>query len=159
MKPKSFALITSTSVAVLLTSAALPTFSQSVQHNQPSFHLADIPAKSTLDLVEQYGFQIKNYPLDYQGLKNVLDIDVTYQYMKGITKPQYPDVVAIKKDLEKYMQSYPDKMQYWEILNKDATKMLIDKYPSISSVTIKLQIYPNEPLNFPRTSTVTRTRR
>jgi hypothetical protein len=156
---KSKALLVASSLAVLLSTTALPALSQSIEHDQIPLKLVVSPPKQADNLVEEYEFQLKNYAFDYQGQKNVLDIDVLYQYVTGITKPQYPDVVAVKKDLEQFMLNYPDKMQYWEILNKDATKMLLAKYPALATVTIKLQIFPNEQESFARTSTVTRSRR
>jgi hypothetical protein len=88
-----------------------------------------------------------------------LNIDVLWRYIPNITKPQYPDVVAIKKDLEQFLQDYPDKMQYWEFLNKDTAKMIMDKYPSLASLKIKFQIAPNTQEPFARTSIVTLSRR
>jgi hypothetical protein len=110
------------------------------------------------EMVEEYGFQLKDYAYDYQGQKNVVNIDVLCRYIPNITKPQYPDILAIKKDLEQFMQNYPNKMQYWESLNKEATQMLMDKYLSLAAIRIKFQIAPNAQQPFARTSIVTLTR-
>jgi hypothetical protein len=136
-----------------------PTLSQPLAQNQVQAKQASNAARQFKEATEEYGFQIENYAYDYQGQKNVLKIDVLWRYIPNMTKPQYPDVVAIKKDLEQFLQNYPDKMQYWEFLNKDTAKMIMDKYPSLASLRIELQIAPNAQEAFARTSIVTLSRR
>jgi hypothetical protein len=150
-------------LTTLVTSASpllsWPTLSQPLMQNQVHAKQTSKSEKQFKDLIEEYGFQIENYAYDYQGQKNVLNIDVLWRYVPNITKPQYPDVAAIKKDLEQFMQDYPDKMQYWEFLNKDVAQMILNKYPALASIRIKFLIAPNAQEAFARTSIVTLSRR
>jgi hypothetical protein len=105
-------------------------------------------------LDESYGFEIDDYAYDYQGQKNVLKIEALWHYIPNMTKAQYPDVVVIRNDLMQFMNHYPNKMQYWEYLNKDAAQMLMDRYKSMQSIRLKFSIAPNNEEPFARTSIV-----
>ena len=105
-------------------------------------------------LTEQFGFSIKAYPYGFQRRENVIDIDVNYQYQDGITKPEYPNFLAIKKEIEAYIQNYPDKYQYWEILNKDIATMLAENYSVLENIEVDLTIYPTTEFPIKRHSLV-----
>ena len=77
-----------------------------------------------------------------------------WHYIPNMTKVQYPDVVAVKNDLMQLLDHHPNKMRYWEHLNKDAAQMLMDKYKSMKSINIKFSIAPNNEEPFTRTSIV-----
>ena len=84
----------------------------------------------------------------------MIDIDVNYRYKDGITKPEYPNFLAIKKEIETYIQNYPDKYQYWEILNKDIAIMLKENYAVLENIEVDLTIYPTTEFPIKRHSLV-----
>jgi hypothetical protein len=110
-------------------------------------------------LVEEFSFLIKDFKMDHQGETNNLDISVSFRYVANITKPQYPDFRWLAKDVETLLSNYPNKDDYWEIVNKQVTALLMKKYPAITSVTCEFKVDPSPLVPYARSSRVTRARK
>lgn len=107
---------------------------------------------------EMFTFQVPNYAISHQG-GAILNIKVAYRLTpEAIAKNDYPDFVPIRKEIGNYLTNYPNNTDYWEIVNKNLVKRLLDKYPQMSSLSIELGVMPtpNEP--FARSSIVRSTR-
>ena len=109
-------------------------------------------------LVEEFSFQIKDFRMDHQTQTNNLNISVSYRYIPNIQKPDYPDFRWLVKDVETLLSNYPNKDDYWEIVNKQITSLLLSKYPGITSVTSELKVDPSSLIPYSRSSRVTRER-
>src|SRR4051794_5585507 len=109
-------------------------------------------------LVEEFSFTIKDFKMDHQSQMNNLNISVRYRYRANITKADYPDFRWLEKDIETSLTNYPNKTDYWEIVNKQLTGTLMKKYPSLTRVTIEIEVSPSLLVPFQRSSTVTRRR-
>lgn len=107
---------------------------------------------------EIFTFQVPNYAISHQG-GAILNIKVVYRLTpQAIAKNDYPDFVPIRKEIGNYLTNYPNNTDYWEIVNKNLVKQLLDTYPQMSSLSIELGVMPtpNEP--FARSSIVRSTR-
>jgi hypothetical protein len=102
---------------------------------------------------------MNDYKIEHQGEINILNIKVNYSYVRGIAGSQYPDFIPIRMDVDKFLTEYPNEMTFWEILNKELTSILIEKYPALGSVTCEIQVTPSSKYPFTRGSVVTRNRR
>ena len=109
-------------------------------------------------LVEEFSFVIKDFKMDHQTQTNNLNISISYRYVDNIQTPEYPDFRWLAKDVETLLSKYPNKVDYWELVNKRVTLMLLDKYSGIVSVTCELQVDPTSLVPYTRTSRVTRAR-
>jgi len=109
-------------------------------------------------LVEEFSFQIKDFKMDHQTQSNNLNISISYRYITNIQKPQYPDFRWLAKDVETLLANYPNKDDYWEIVNKQITSLLLNKYSAITSVTCELKVDPSSLIPYTRSSRVTRER-
>lgn len=109
-------------------------------------------------LVEEFSFTIKDFKMDHQTQTNNLNISISYRYIANIQKSQYPDFRWLAKDVETLLANYPNKDDYWEIVNKQITQLLLNKYPGIMSVTCELKVDPSSLVPYTRTSRVTRER-
>jgi hypothetical protein len=109
--------------------------------------------------VEEFSFQIKDFKMDHQTQTNNLNISISYRYIANIQKPDYPDFRWLAKDVETLLSNYPNKDDYWEIVNKQITSMLLNKYKGITSVTCEIKVDPSSLIPYARTSRVTRTRK
>ena len=109
-------------------------------------------------LVEEFSFQIKDFKMDHQTQTNNLNISISYRYITNIQKSQYPDFRGLAKDVETLLGNYPNKDDYWEIVNKQITALLLNKYPAITSVTCELRVDPSSLIPYARSSRVTRER-
>lgn len=109
-------------------------------------------------LVEEFSFTIKDFKMDHQTQTNNLNITISYRYAVNIQKSDYPDFRWLAKDVETLLTNYPNKDDYWEIVNKQITSLLLNKYPGIASVTCDLKVDPSSLVPYTRSSRVTRDR-
>ncbi len=120
--------------------------------------LACSSAAYSQSLVEEFSFTIKDFKMDHQTQANNLNITISYRYIANIQKSDYPDSRWLAKDVETLLANYPNKDDYWEIVNKQITSLLLNKYPGIASVTCDLKVDPSSLVPYTRSSRVTRER-
>jgi hypothetical protein len=142
-------------ICVLLTATFSVAQSQSL--TSPRNH-SQAQQRRNGPLVEEFSFLIKDFRMDHQTQTNNLNISISYRYIANIQKSQYPDFRSLAKDVETLLANYPNKEDYWEIVNKQITSLLLNKYPGISSVTSDLRVDPSSLVPYTRSSRVTRER-
>ena len=96
--------------------------------------------------------------MNHQSDINNLNIKVRYCYETGISDNKYPDFRLIAKDIQDFLENYPDEIGYWEIVNKKLTLMVLKKYPVLSSITSEIQVSPSRLVPYLRSSIATRHR-
>lgn len=109
-------------------------------------------------LVEEFSFSLKDFKIDHQGETNNLNISISYRYAANLTKAEYPDFRWLVKDVETLLTNYPNEDDYWEIVNKQITSLLLQKYPALTSVTCELNVDASRVVPYSRSSRVTRER-
>jgi hypothetical protein len=109
-------------------------------------------------LVEEFSFVLKDFRMDHQGQANNLNLTISYRYAANITKADYPDFRWLAKDVETFLTSYPNEDDYWEIVNKQITALLLKKYSGIIAVTCEIKVDPTNVVPYTRSSRVTRER-
>jgi len=109
-------------------------------------------------LTEEFSFLIQDLKMNHQSEVNNLNIKVRLRYEDGILESKYPDFRAIAKDIEDFLNNYPNKVDYWEILNKKLTLLVLKKYPMIENITTEIQVSPSEKVSYTRSSIVIRSR-
>lgn len=117
-----------------------------------------IYSQSADQLVEEFSFLIKDFKIDHQGENNILNISISFRYADKIVKSQYPDFRWLAKDVETLLTDYPNEDDYWEIVNKEITALLLKKYPAITTITCELKVDPSRLVSYTRSSRVTRER-
>lgn len=136
----------------LFSAASLP----AVYSQTPANRVAQPPNSGRL--IEEFSFSLKDFKIDHQGEVNNLNISISFRYVANITKADYPDFRWLAKDVESLLNNYPNKDDYWEIVNKQITSLLLQKYPSLTSVTCELKVDPSRNVPYARSSRVTRER-
>ena len=116
------------------------------------------PERSSRSLVEEFSFTLKDFRMDHQGQANNLNISISYRYAANITKADYPDFRWLAKDVETFLTNYPNKDDYWEIVNKQITALLLKKYNGVVAVTCEIKVDPSSVVPYTRSSRVTRER-
>ena len=109
-------------------------------------------------LIEEFSFSLKDFKMDHQGEVNNLNISISFRYVNNITKADYPDFRWLAKDVETLLNKYPNRDDYWEIVNKQVTALLLKKYPALVSVTCEVKVDPSRLVPYARSSRVTRER-
>jgi len=112
--------------------------------------------KSLDSFIEEFSFLIQDFKMNHQSETNNLNIKVRFCYETGISDSKYPDFRLIVKDIQDFLENYPDEVGYWEIVNKKLTLMVLKKYPVLSGVTSEIQVSPSRLVPYLRSSIVTR---
>ena len=138
-------------LAILVTTSCLPAVYSQTPERSSSTRMAR-------SLVEEFSFLLKDFRMDHQGQANNLNISISYRYAANITKADYPDFRWLAKDVETLLTNYPNEDDYWEIVNKQITALLLKKYPGVVAVTCEIKVDPSSVVPYTRTSRVTRER-
>ena len=109
-------------------------------------------------MVEEFSFLIKDFKIEHHGETNNLNITIQYRYRINISDSEYPDFRVVAKDIEMFLTNYPNEKDYWEILNKRITLLVLEKYLPIANVTCQMQVSPSVLVPYLRSSIVTRER-
>jgi len=109
-------------------------------------------------MVEEFSILLKDFKIEHQGENNNLNITIQYRYRVNISGAEYPDFRSVAKDVETFLTNYPNENDYWEILNKKITLLVLDKYPPITKVSCQIQVSPSALVPYLRSSIVTRER-
>lgn len=109
---------------------------------------------------EVFGFTLPDYAIQHQGWA-MLKITVDYRFAKtSLTTIQpeiYPDFVPIVEKIDKFLKNYPNETDYWEILNKKLAKSILDEYPTIDSIKIRIDVNNTLEEHYHRHSIITMT--
>jgi hypothetical protein len=139
-------------------SSGLPSIKSSALQNS-KVEIPETPnSKQSDSLIEEFSFAIQDFKMDHQSEINNLNINVRYTYVMNIRVADYPDFRFLLKDVEEFLRKYPNKDDYWEVLNKKLTLMLMKKYRVLTSLTSEIVISPSSSDPYLRSSIVTRKR-
>ena len=105
-------------------------------------------------LIELWSFSAMDLPVDQPGRKAV-NVYVDYTYKTGILDSEYPDFVSIQQQVAEFLKDYPRQVTNWEVVNRNLAGEILNDYPAISSVTLRLEVLPTEQLPYTHSSTVT----
>ncbi len=137
--------------AVVLTLFIVPIWAQKSVSNDKGI----IPKQAAISkygnfdhLTEEFFFLIEDFKMNHQFEVNNLNIKVRVQYENSISESKYPDFRAIAKDIEGFLNNYPNKTDYWEILNKKLTLLVLKKYPMLSSIASEIQVSPSQKVSY-----------
>jgi len=155
-------LLRSLFVFALLTALCAPlSYSQATQASgskKPERVVSQQRRQPNGALVEEFSFLIKDFKVDHQSELNTLNITISYRYVVNIPNADYPDFRLLAKDVETLLTNYPNEVDYWEIVNKNLTSLLMKKYPAISRLTSEITADPTRLDPYVRSTRVTRER-
>ncbi|HVF90148.1 MAG TPA: hypothetical protein VNH22_08765 [Blastocatellia bacterium] len=109
-------------------------------------------------LVEEYSFLIENLKMTHPTELVNLNIKVRYHFVSNLSDSAYPDFRDIAEDIQDFIDSYPEKSDYWEIINKKLTLLVLDGYSELQDVTSEMEISPSKEDPYFSLSVVTRKR-
>jgi hypothetical protein len=115
-------------------------------------------ATTTASLTEEFSFAIKDFKMDHQGEMQNLNLRILIRYVAGTDEKRYPDFRLIAKDIEELLAKYPNKNDYWEVVNKRLTDLVIKKYSSVNRIVSEIEVTPSSLVPYLRSSIVTRVR-
>lgn len=145
-------------VGLILASSVTVVHSQSSKQARPSASHRVKQHQQGGVLIEEFAFWIKDFKLNHQKEDNTLNISISYRYVANIANADYPDFRLLAKDIETFLSNYPNEGDYWEIVNKGLTALLMKKYPTILSLTSEIKADPTQMDPYLRSTRVTRER-
>ncbi|NJK28074.1 MAG: hypothetical protein HC925_05565 [Coleofasciculaceae cyanobacterium SM2_3_26] len=117
------------------------------------------PAYADSDLLfceqneESFGFEIQELPVEHQG-QVLLSLSVAFRFLGQ----EYPEFSAMARNIQQFLENYPNETDFWEILNNNLVAFLMAEYPEIGSLKVKVDVAPNVSAPYERYSVVTSTR-
>jgi hypothetical protein len=99
--------------------------------------------------------QLKNYEIKHQG-RNVLDVKVRYLDRASRSKSRTEKNLLLTRQIKELLEKYPNEDDYWEIMNCNLTKKLLQQNQDLSSITIAITVHPSRRFPYYRTTNVTR---
>lgn len=147
----------------------------------PGSSLIDYPRESVIigfpdpenggnELYQSFSFSIPNYGIDHQdGAILDLHVDLDFKEDIAIDDPsEVPDFVAIVNTIKQFLLAYPNKDDYWEVLNKNLVESLMTQAilsgsgaqynlnQLVEFMAVTLDVQPGSSLvKYPRSSAVT----
>ena len=109
-------------------------------------------------LVEEYSFLIENLKMAHPTELVSLNIKIRYHYVSNISDTAYPDFRDIAEDIQDFIDGYPEKADYWEVINKNLTRLVLDSYSELQDITSEMEISPSKEDPYFSMSIVTRRR-
>ena len=107
--------------------------------------------------MRDWSFAFENYPMNHQWMANTLDIAVRYKLKPTASSHNAPDFTTIFNQVNQFLTDHDSQDDYWEIVNRKLTDVILRENPTLDSVTIRLQVQPRPNIPFTCTTTVTRT--
>ncbi|MGD1854603.1 MAG: hypothetical protein ACFB2W_10155 [Leptolyngbyaceae cyanobacterium] len=91
--------------------------------------------------------------ISHQGMLCHVEISLEYG-LKSDSRPLARNTLI--NEAVELLISYPNQYDYWEIVNLAITQQLLETYPQLEHVTLRLEMLPHEQTHYYRVSTVTR---
>jgi hypothetical protein len=89
---------------------------------------------------EAVSFVMMNYEIHHQGI-NKLDIKISYWYGKQLKNNGYVNDSVLRFRVDSVLSHYPNTTDWWEIVNKNLTRFIMDQYPHIDSLASDILVH------------------
>lgn len=122
-----------------------------------------------IDFDQSFAFSILDYGLDHQG-GAIVDLHVDLQFKEdiGLENPfDYPEFVSVVNYIKNYLVTYPNEIDFWEVVNKNlARSLMTETIPTtfgveyhlqdvVDSLAVDIEVKSGSSLvNYPRASSV-----
>lgn len=114
------------------------------------------PTNSKVISIEKHwNFEIDHYRMQHHNGLQTLNITVDCTSDKANLAPK---LLSIYSEISHFLGNYPNEDDYWEIINRELSKTLLQDYPDLSSVSITIEVLPTERLPYTRASVITQNR-
>jgi hypothetical protein len=108
---------------------------------------------------DDFRFHLPKVALHHQDQDRCLDVFVSYRYDHTALAGSYPDFLNLRRDISEALLSYPNRDDYWELVNHALVQLLFKRYRCLQNVAITLEVHPDSSVPFFRASTVAVSRR
>lgn len=106
--------------------------------------------------IRDWSFAFENYLMNHQWMANSLNIAVRYTLKPTASSRNAPNFTTIFNQVTRSLAHHRQD-DYWEIVNRKLTEVILQENSALDSVTIRLQVQPRAKIPFTCTTTATRT--
>lgn len=112
--------------------------------------------------MKDWSFAVNGYSVYHGKTVNTLNIAIRYTLKDeaadtDISNPDPSNFTSLLNQVTEFLTHYPNEDDYWEVINRNLTEATLRKNPSLSSLTIKLEVLPGANFPYTRATTVTYT--
>jgi hypothetical protein len=101
-------------LAIILALFTAPVWTQKAASSNSKALIAKQAASSKYEnfdtFTKEFSFLIEDFKINHQSKINNLNIKVRVRYENGITESEYPDFRAIVKNIEDFLNNYPNQV-------------------------------------------------
>ncbi len=103
-----------------------------------------LSAASPVTYSESYNIKITHFSATLDSMKRDIDISATWSFKSNPTPNDYIDSNLVISEIKKYLTEYKNKSDFWEVVNKNLTTHMIERFASLRSMTIKIDVPPTK---------------
>lgn len=93
-----------------------------------------------ISLNEFYSVEVKKFNVFIDNAKHDIDIYITWNFKTNPTPDDYIDSNLVVNTVKTFLKEYPNKSDFWEVVNHKLTSHMIDKFKQVKSFSIKLDV-------------------
>jgi hypothetical protein len=97
---------------------------------------------SSLQTCQEPCFNIRQIRIHHQGTWRTLNLKIWYLF--EACEQQIPPNHLVKKAVQQFVIKYPNSSDFWEVMNKNLVRFLIEKFPKISTLEVEIAVAPDE---------------
>jgi hypothetical protein len=107
--------------------------------------------------MQNWSFSVKGYAVEHQHMANTVNIAVKYSLKENQTAFKATNFTPLLNRITQFFAEYPNEDDYWEVVNRRLTEMILQEQPEMRSLTISLEVLPRATIPYTSISTVTAT--
>lgn len=93
-------------------------------------------------LNEIYSVDIDHLSVMVDNAKHDIKVTATWNYKKNPQPSDYIDSNLVVATITNFFKEYPNKTDFWEVVNHKLVSHLIDKFKMVHAMSVKLDVPP-----------------
>jgi hypothetical protein len=107
--------------------------------------------------MQNWSFAVKGYTVKHQHIVNTVNVVVKYSLQGSSTTLNISNFMSLPNRITQFFVEYPNEDDYWEVVNRRLTEMILREHPEMRSLTISLEVLHRDTIPHTGISTVTAT--
>ncbi len=95
---------------------------------------------ASVNLDEFYNVEIKHLTATVDSVPHEMNISVTWNYKLNPTPADYIDSNLVISEVKKFLTEYPNKSDFFEVVNHNLTSHMMDKFKQLHGINIKISV-------------------
>lgn len=104
------------------------------------FSLSTPALADNIKLKECYAVEIQHLKVTLDNAQHDLTINLGWSFKTNPTTADYIDSNIMINETKKFLSDYPTKSDFFEVVNHNLAKHLIEKFKTVKAVSIKISV-------------------